>query len=451
MERPMPNAHADDAQYQAHLRQVQAVFAEALRIAEADTLVIDAGAPTDHFRDDQAPPFRANPYLLQWAPLVDQAEHVLVWRPGERPILFFYQPEDYWHAPAQPPAGAWTNHLEVRIVRDLAELQRQLAATISGRSVYLGARGDGFANLVHARNPAAALASIDFARATKTGYELDCLRRATSRAVAGHRAAAAAFAEGASEFAIHLAYLAASSQTERELPYGNIVALNEHAGVLHYQHQDRQPPVQRHSFLIDAGARADGYIADITRTYAAAPGRFADLVAGLDAAQQRLLGAIRIGMPYLELHERAHREVAALLCDAGVLRCRADQAFERGHTRAFLPHGLGHLLGLQTHDVGGHLADASGRRAPPPAHYPSLRNTRTIGPGQVFTIEPGIYFVPMLLAALRASAHAADVDWPSVETLLPCGGIRIEDNVHVLADGIENLTRDAFAASARLG
>ena len=88
-----------------------------------------------------------------------------------------------------------------------------------------------------------------------------------------------------SEYAIHQAYLLASQQNETELPYSNIVAQNEHAGVLHYQHYDRSTAAQRASFLIDAGGRYRGYASDITRTYAADDGSdFAALVAALDRA-----------------------------------------------------------------------------------------------------------------------------------------------------------------------
>ena len=443
----MTSAPTDD--YADHLARVMAAHAEALRRADADVVVIDAGAARNHFRDDHAPTFRSNPLFDHWLPVNDQEQHMLVWRPGGTPVLLYLQPVDYWHMPPAAPEGAWTGHFDIRILPTPEAVVDELATLVQGRSLYLGDRGGQFGNLAGAINAAAALDYLEFQRAEKSAWELANMRAATVRAVAGHQAAAAAFGAGGSEYDIHLAYLHASRQTERDLPYGNIVALNAHAGVLHYQHQDREVPAQRHSFLIDAGARSNGYAADITRTYAAAPGLFADLVLALDAAQRRMIDAIRVGMPYLELHERAHREVAEVLCGAGVLTCAPAAAFDRGLTRTFLPHGLGHLLGLQTHDAGGQLADDRGTRRPPPAIYPALRNTRTIAAGQVFTIEPGIYFIPMLLDALRAQPDAP-VDWRAIDTLLPCGGIRIEDNVHVRVDGVDNLTREAFAAAAHV-
>ena len=104
-------------------------------------------------------------------------------------------------------------------------------------------------------------------------------------------------------------------------------------------------------------------------------------------------------------------------------------------TRAFYPHGLGHSLGIQTHDVG------CGLRAPR-ADNPFLRNTTDVAVGQVFTIEPGVYFIEALLAELRGKPESNLVDWSVVDALAPLGGVRIEDDVFVEDAGVRNLTRE---------
>jgi Xaa-Pro dipeptidase len=125
----------------------------------------------------------------------------------------------------------------------------------------------------------------------------------------------------------------------------------------------------------------------------------------------------------------------------------AESAVESGVSSTFFPHGLGHLLGLQVHDVGGLQRDESGGTVSRPAGHPYLRCTRTLEPGMVTTIEPGIYFIDMLLAELKNKPAARDVDWARVDAFRRYGGIRIEDDV-VCTDGEpENLTRDAFAAA----
>ncbi len=128
-----------------------------------------------------------------------------------------------------------------------------------------------------------------------------------------------------------------------------------------------------------------------------------------------------------------------------MVKTSADEAIERRLTSAFFPHGVGHLLGLQVHDVGGHQASLEGGEAKPPEEHPFLRNTRILEPGQVVTIEPGIYFIPLLLEPHRAGDGAAAVDWDLVDRLLPHGGIRIEDNVVCTEDGPDDLTRPLIA------
>src|SRR5690606_36210448 len=95
---------------------------------------------------------------------------------------------------------------------------------------------------------------LDYTRAVKTTYELLCMRGAQAVAVEGHVAVAAAFKPGVSELELHQTYLAASGQRETELPYGNIIGLNEHAATLHYQRMRAEPPTVSRSSLIDAGA-----------------------------------------------------------------------------------------------------------------------------------------------------------------------------------------------------
>jgi len=155
--------------------------------------------------------------------------------------------------------------------------------------------------------------------------------------------------------------------------------------------------------------------------------------------QQRLCAGAKPGLGYEALHDECHRQLGVVLRDAGVVRstASADEAVARGVTRVFLPHGLGHSLGLQCHDVGCALTK-------PRADNPFLRNTSRIEPEQCFTIEPGVYFIDALTSALRAGPHAGLVDWTLVDALAPLGGIRIEDDVVVLPEGrgVRNLTRE---------
>jgi len=424
-----------------HLSVVATRTAEALSAGGYDGVAIASGEPPLQFADDQPYPFKPHPAYRLWVPEATPG-CLLVFEPGHRPLLLFRQQSDYWHQPPAPPVGAWTESFDLRIIRSTAESEAALPA--GRRWAFLGDRaawqGPG------EPNPAVLVTWLDFHRATKTAYEVACLYRANRLAARAHRAAADAWRDGASEFEIHLDYCRAAGAREEELPYNNIIACNEHAAVLHYQRLDRRHAARR-SFLIDAGAPFAGYASDITRTYAAAPGPFADLVLAVDSVQKTLAAQVTPGRDFREIHLEAHRLLGDVLADAGLIRLRGADALEAGVTRVFFPHGIGHLLGLQVHDVGGLMADASGATRPRPDGHPFLRLTRDLEPGFVVTIEPGIYFIDLLLGEARADRRRGLIDWAAVEALRPWGGVRIEDDVLAGPGGARNLTREAFAAA----
>lgn len=435
--------------YADHVAEMMRRHDRALERAGAEGIVIAAGEPRYAFRDDQTYPFVVNPDFNAWLPLTDAPGSYLVYTPGSRPRLAYCQPADYWHMPPAAPAGYWTGPFDILPFETPAGARTLLPDDLS-RYVFVGeviepAQALGIERI----NPEDVLRILHYPRATKTAYELECMRAATRRAAEAHIAAHAAFESGASEFEIHLAYCRAAGQLDDELPYHNIIALNEHGAVLHYQHRDRRPPEDIRSFLIDAGASAAGYAADITRTYAAGDGDFAALIQDMHRMQQEIVDDVRAGVDFRDLHHDTHLRLAGVLIAQEIASAGSAEALvEAGVTRAFMPHGLGHLLGLQVHDVGGFMADDEGGEIPPPEHHPHLRLTRSLAADQVLTIEPGLYFIDMLLESLHASAAGRLVNWLRVEELRPYGGIRIEDNVRVLEDGAENLTRDAFAALA---
>ena len=107
-----------------------------------------------------------------------------------------------------------------------------------------------------------------------------------------------------------------------------------------------------------------------------------------------------------------------------------------------MPHGVGHPLGLQVHDVAGFMQDDKGTHQAPPEQYPWLRCTRTLSAGMVLTIEPGIYFIESLLSPWREGRYSKHFNWERIGQLKACGGIRIEDNVIITGEGVENMTRD---------
>jgi Xaa-Pro dipeptidase len=411
-----------------------------------DALLIHSGSPPTQFLDDQDYPFKVNPHFKAWVPIVDNPRCMLVIAPGMRPKVLFHQPHDYWHKPAALPKAAWAAEVDLIPMDEPSKASTHWAQL--GQVAYIGP--EGFAPKANPAsvNPPHLLTRLHFDRAVKTGYELECMRRANDLGARGHLAALAAFRRGGSEYEAHMSYLGACAQREEEMPYNNIVAYNENSAVLHYQHLERTAPKSLRSLLIDAGAQYRGYASDITRTYAAYPSRFADLVESLDGAQRALCDEVVAGRDYREVHLSAHRRLGDLMQQMGLTRLPGQEALELGVTSVFFPHGIGHLLGLQVHDVGGVMGDDQGRERQRPEGHPYLRLTRMLEPGVVVTVEPGIYLIDSLLAAAHADSRRAHIDWTVVEELKPFGGIRIEDNVVATAAAPENLTRNAFAKAA---
>jgi Xaa-Pro dipeptidase len=436
--------------YPDHLRTVAARADAALAAAGFDHLVIPSGRLRYAFLDDRADTFRVNPQFKAWLPLTELTDSWLVYTPGHRPKLVYCQPDDYWHLPPSAPHGYWTDHVDIVVIRDPAQatphLPDPMCSAIIGEPEWaLGAHAP--------NNPQAVIDRLHYARAVKTPYEIEAMRMANWRGARGHLAAERAFRDGRSERAIHDAYLRATAHSDLDLPYGNIVALNEHAAVLHYQYQRHDLPEAHRSFLIDAGAEAIGYASDITRTHGNGDAAFEALVAGVERVQQALCAQVKPGRDYRQIHLDAHLGLAGVLQEMGIVRMAPQAQVETGVSSVFFPHGIGHFLGLQVHDVGGFMAGEDGGTIPKPEGHPFLRLTRTLERDHVVTIEPGIYFIPMLLDGLRNGAHASAVDWTLVEHLARFGGVRIEDDVR--ADDVpENLTRAAFErarAEARHG
>ena len=433
--------------YPQHIAELQRRSTLALERGGCDHLVVPSGTLHYQVFDDRDYPYAVNPQFKAWAPLTRTPGSWLVFTPGQKPKLIYLQPFDYWHVVPEAPAGYWVDQFDIVIIRKPDEALQHLPGN-PARCAILGEPQSTLGDFVP-DNPAAVVNYLEYHRAFKTPYEILMMREATRVGVRAHRAAEAAFRAGKSEFDIHMAYCSAARQDANELPYHNIVALNEHGAVLHYTELDTVAPQDIRSFLIDAGGSFGGYASDITRTYAFDRGsEFQSLIAAVDAAQLAMCAEVRAGFDYRQLHLGAHLKLAGVLRDFGIIDLSPEAALETGVSNAFFPHGIGHGIGLQVHDVAGFAASDAGGVIPRPEGQPFLRTTRVLEAGMVMTIEPGIYFIDMLLDEVRKGAHARSVNWDRVAQFRPYGGVRIEDDV-VCTDGDPiNLTRDQFAATA---
>ena len=430
--------------FDEHLATVSERYDRALERANFDAVIVGAGVERYRFRDDQAHPFVLNPYLTQWVPLQAHPGSGLIYQPGRKSRLVILRPDDYWHLPAALPGDPWSEALDVQVV-DSAKAANRIWRELTGHVAHLG-DPEQWPAATATSNPPALVNYLDFHRPYKTRYERLCIGRANLLAAPAHRDVAAAFKAGASEYEMLGQFLNTGKMLLEDLPYRPIIATNRHCATLHYQNYDHERS-DFNSLLIDAGYQLNGYAADISRTYSFVHDEFAQMVVDLDFEQQALCGQVRPGIPFVDLHRLAHLAIARLLTSWGIAAGDPEDLLERGVTCAFMPHGLGHYLGLQVHELGGLLANESGDEFDRPNEFPSLRTVRTLDVNQVLTIEPGIYFIDSLLDNLKRSAHGSMINWSRVAELHKFGGMRIEDNLAVTESGADNLTRRAFADS----
>jgi Xaa-Pro dipeptidase len=442
------NAPSWSSLFAAHLDGVQARTAKALSASGYDSLLVHAGTPPLLFLDDHHLPFKVQAPFKVWAPLSDAPDSFVFFTPGSKPRLLVNQPVDYWHKSPELPRTYWSDAFDIVSVADRDAARAALPKDLS-RTAFIGAP---FPELLSwgpaSINPEHLIAHLDFGRAAKSAYEVAALAEANVLGARGHIAAELAFRAGASEFEIGLAFMTACGLRERELPYNPIIALNEGGAVLHYQIQRRDRPARLNSLLIDAGAEFAGYASDITRTFSHHDAGFAALIRGFDALQLKLCAQVRVGVDWRDFHQASYRAISEFLREADLITASADQAVDTGLTSVFYPHGIGHLLGLQVHDVGGRQRDAGGGEIERPYNHPFLRLTRKLEDGCVVTVEPGFYIIDQLLEEAKAKPIAKLINWSRVEQLRPFGGIRIEDNVVARPGASENLTRAAFSRIA---
>jgi Xaa-Pro aminopeptidase len=285
------------------------------------------------------------------------------------------------------------------------------------------------------------LAIIDM-RLGKDEYELAAMRNAARISMAAHRAALAAARPGRREADVAAAYHAVLVAHECLVAFNPIITIRGETLHLH-GHANVMPDGAL--ALVDAGGEEPtGYACDITRTFPVS-GRWTPLQRDLYEIVERALDdaviACTPGTRYRDVHDRAARVICEGLVAVGLLRGNPEDLLARRAHAPFFPHGVGHLIGMDTHDMEdfGDLAGyAPGRSRRTDFGDYALRLDRDLAPGMCVTVEPGIYFVPAIWQRDDIVGPLADaVDRDKVDELLRCefGGIRIEHTICVRATG----------------
>ena len=170
------------AHYPAHVDTVKARHDRVLERAGASHCIIYSGAPLPVFLDDYNYPFKPNPHFICWAPLCELPHSYLIYTPGEKPILVYFQEKDYWHTPPQDPGGFWTAYFDIRLVHELGDIAQHLP-TNREKCIFIGQlQDDGASFGVERINPSSVMNMLHYDRAVKTDYEIECMRQASRRA-----------------------------------------------------------------------------------------------------------------------------------------------------------------------------------------------------------------------------------------------------------------------------
>jgi len=273
------------------------------------------------------------------------------------------------------------------------------------------------------------------------------LERAAQVTAQAHAAGMRATRPGVRESVVRAAMEAALTAQGCATAYGSIVTV--HGEILHNEtHANVLRPGDL--LLCDVGAESPGgWAGDVTRTWLV-DGRYteaqADVYDVVLEAQRAAIAAARPGVRYRDLHLLATETLARGLGELGVLRGDAAERARDGTAALFFPHGVGHLLGLDVHDMED-LGDRAGyapgrlRATEPGLRY--LRLDRDLHQDMAVTIEPGIYFVPAILDDPETRRWAADrIDWARVEKYRHLRGIRIEDDVLITDSAPRVLTAE---------
>ncbi len=271
------------------------------------------------------------------------------------------------------------------------------------------------------------------------------LKRAALASVQAHRIGFEVTRVGMFERDVCAAMEAALARAGCGTAYGSIVTA--HGEVLH-NHDHANELRAGDLLLADVGAETDtGYAGDITRTWPVS-GRFSttqrELYALVLEAQRAAIARVNPGTSYRDVHLAASRVIVKGLVDLGILRGQVDALIEDGAQALFFPHGIGHLLGLDVHDMedlGDRAGYAPGRTRSEQFGLSYLRLDRELAPGMLVTIEPGFYQVPSLLQNPgRVGLSDKALDRNVLAKFADVRGIRIEDDVLVTETGHEVLT-----------
>jgi Xaa-Pro dipeptidase len=230
----------------------------------------------------------------------------------------------------------------------------------------------------------------------------------------------------------------------RNVAYTCICGSGANSSILHYGHSgapNSRKIIDGDVVMFDMGGEYHCYCADISRSFPA-NGKFSpvhkEIYSSVLASHQAVLDNLKAGVYWPDMHGIAYRTICEHLLKYNFLKGDVQELLDNDIPALFMPHGLGHFLGLETHDVGGYPLGTERHKKP---GFKSLRANRLLKKNMVVTVEPGIYFIRSLLEpALQDPQKNKFLNIEKIRQNLDFGGVRIEDDVVILEDGVEILS-----------
>lgn len=296
---------------------------------------------------------------------------------------------------------------------------------------------------------------MNAARGVKDSYEIDMIRKANIVSGLAHTAILEKIGQMTNESDIAGLFLeTCMTHGAPEQAYGIIAASGENGATLHYM-KNNEDFGNRLSVCLDAGAEYECYASDVTRTFPiSSTGEWPttetrDIYSAVERMQEECIRMIKPGVRFRDVHAHASLVAVEELLKLGIFKesYSVDEIIASGAVSTFFPHGLGHHVGLEVHDVSEQpVMAATDHMSPSPRargfllQPGSMMSAALLEPNMIVTVEPGIYFNRLALKNAQTLPIAQYIDFDVVERYMPIGGVRIEDDILVTTDGYENLT-----------
>ncbi|KAJ5491304.1 Xaa-Pro aminopeptidase [Penicillium diatomitis] len=423
----------------------------ASRLGVSHGLIFIAGEPTANWRDsDQSRPFRQRRYFYYLSG-VGESDCALTYDIGQDVLTLFVPDFDLrraiWMGPTLSREEARDRYNADRVMYQ-SSLVPELVSWLGKRPQ------DSLLYMVHNSEIPEGLSAdlpvdtdslrpaMDAARGVKDEFEIRMIRQANRVSALAHRQILQNIHQMSNESEIEGSFLnTCISHGAPNQSYQIIAASGPNASVLHYV-RNNESLKNKPLVCLDAGAEWQCYASDVTRTFPLGgewPSKYTrDIYRVVERMQEECIKRIRPGTRFLSLHDLAHEIAIIELLHLGVFKGGSlSEIRESGASKVFFPHGLGHHVGLEVHDVSESSIMALHPDFDHDQYGPILN---PLAEGMVVTVEPGIYFSALALANARKQPHAKYIDFEVAEKYVHIGGVRIEDDILVTRNGYENLT-----------